>query len=150
MEMPTDVEVVHVKEDQNLYSVLFVDKKNGLYHQSDYKKRFGLFWIPAGGGYGYEKDPSILAKYQTGMSTHGKKRFFYTLGYVDDPNVHTVRMNWGNDQVESMEPTSDGFYHFVKATAFNEDLFGIGKVEFFDQNKKLLYSLDYEKNQIKK
>ncbi|WP_102347389.1 hypothetical protein [Bacillus sp. Marseille-P3661] len=148
MELPNDVDVLSVVEDQGLYSVLFIDNENNLYHQSDYKKKLGLFWTPIGGSFGYEKDPTILAKYHTGMSTHGKKRFYYVIGYVQDPEVENVKIDWGNGIVEKFTPV-DGFYQFVKTTDISQEIFGSGKVMFYDSNEKLLYTLDYEKNQIK-
>ncbi|WP_456275387.1 hypothetical protein [Bacillus sp. AK128] len=148
MEMPSEVEVISVVEENGLYSVLFEDRKFGTFHQVNYKRPLRLFWNPNGGSYGNERRDEILSKFYWGMTTIGDKSFYKVYGYTNDPKVKFIKSNWLEDE-KGIQIDEDGYFHFVKVTD-QENQFKMGNVavDFFDQEEKLLYKLDNMNNEI--
>ncbi len=150
MEMPSKGNVISIVEDQHLYSVLFADKEYALFHQIDFKKPFGLFWMPLGGSYGNERKEDILSFYSWGMSTIDDQPFYSIYGYSNDPKAKKVKVRWLPDEEESVNIAADGYFQFAKTFPEDTKQYWDMKVQFFDEKNRFLYELDHMNREIRK
>ncbi|WP_246939648.1 hypothetical protein [Bacillus pinisoli] len=146
MEFPADTRVVSVVKEGHMYSVILEDEEHALFHQVNFQKPLGLFWVPKGGSYGFERKEETLAKAYWGMSTINNKSVYKVYGYSNDARATHIKSNWLEGKNEIMLE-ENGYFHFIMIVNREQNINFDLEVEFFDQQGQLLYKLDHMNNE---
>lgn len=149
MEFPSNTEVVSTAREGNIYSVLFEDKENALFHQANFKKMLGLFWVYKGGSIGFERNEETLSRMYWGMSTIDGRRIYEVYGYSNDSNVSYIKSNWLKED-QKIKLDENGYFHFIKEVEGEKELNHDLEVDFYQSKGKFSYKLDHMKNEILK
>lgn len=152
MEMPAAPISIRTKTGQGYELVQIVDREHGLYHHIFAKRSLGFIWSFQGGGAGMPLDPQILLSFQGGYTTHGKFRYYYYSGEMNDPQISRLQMTWW-DGLEQEAEIRDGVYQVARSVRISkkEELpqHKYGQLFAYDAQGRLLYELDDEHREVR-